>query len=216
MSISLHKGEKVSLSKEANNLGISLDNVAVGLGWDQKGSLGSSFDIDTWALAISGDGIKTKNLVYFSKLNGADNCIHHIGDNITGDGDGDDEVILIELSKLPKEYKYILVGATIYRGKNRNQSFKDINNTFIRIYEYNSGKEICRYSEEFETELGDSTSILFGAIHRKDKQLEFNSIGKGEDIDRIPDVLNIYNNFSLDNYLAWLKKLLYTCLRMKY
>jgi len=74
MSISLSKGDKVSLSKEANNLGISLDDVVVGLGWDQNDSLGSSFDIDAWALAISCDGIKTKNLVYFGRLNGADDC----------------------------------------------------------------------------------------------------------------------------------------------
>ena len=206
MSISLSKGDKVSLSKEANNLGISLDDVVVGLGWDQNDSLGSSFDIDAWALAISCDGIKTKNLVYFGRLNGADDCIHHMGDNLTGAGDGDDEAIIIELSKLPKEYKYILVGATIYRGKNRHQSFKDIDNTFIRIYEYNFGEEICRYSDEFKTEFGDSTSVLFGVLHRKNKQWEFNAIGKGEDIDKITDVLNIYNNFSLDNYLEGGKK----------
>ncbi len=206
MSVSLTKGSTISLSKEASELGISLNDVAVGLGWDQSANLGSSFDADAWALAITGDGVKTKDLVYFGNLNGVNGCINHTGDNLTGVGDGDDEVIKIALSKIPEEYKYILIGVTIYRGKKRGQSFKDIDNTFIRVYDCNTNKEICRYSDEFKSVFANETSILFGVFFKEDNQWKFNAVGKGENMDSITDALNIYSNFSLNNNLTGGKK----------
>lgn len=200
MSVSLVKGSAISLSKVAKDVGASLDNVSVGLGWDMNNTLGMDFDIDAWALAIREDGIKTKDLVYYSNMNGAANCIHHMGDNLTGEGDGDDEVINIELSKLPEKYKYILIGITIFRARNRKQSFKDIDNTFIRVYDTNTNVEICKYSDEFKQSFADETSILFGVFFKKNNQWQFGAIGKGENISTISDALNKYDKFSLENY----------------
>lgn len=200
MSVSLVKGSTISLSKAAEDVGTSLDNVSVGLGWDMNDTLGMDFDIDAWALAIHEDGIKTKDLIYYSNMKGAENCIHHMGDNLTGEGEGDDEVINIELSKLPEKYKYILIGVTIFRAKSRGQSFKDIDNTFIRIYNTNTNVEICKYSDEFKQSFADETSILFGVFFKKNNQWQFGAIGKGENILTISDALNKYDKFSLENY----------------
>ena len=199
MGVSLKKGGKVSLAKEASNLGITLDNVAVGLGWDCNEFEDSTFDLDAWALAVTPEGLKRKNLVYFSNTLDSSKNIHHLGDNLTGYGDGDDETITIALSKLPEDYIHVLVGVTIYRGKQKRQSFKDVNNAFIRVYDRNSNIEICKYSDEFKGELGDCVSMLFGAFSKVNGQWEFNAIGRGGKFGSITDALNVYGDFALED-----------------
>lgn len=200
MAVSLKKGGKVSLSKEASNLGITLDKVAVGLGWDCNETGSSTFDLDAWALAITEQGLKRRNLVYFGNVLDSSRCIHHTGDNLTGEGDGDDETITIDLENIPDDYLHILVGVTIYRGNQKKQSFKDVNNTFIRVYDQKTGIEICRYDDAFKGEFGEYVSMLFGAFSRVNGQWEFNAIGRGAKFGSITGALNVYGDFNLDDY----------------
>lgn len=200
MSVSLRKGSKISLSKEANTIGISkLSNVAVGLGWDCNEEPGRTFDLDAWALVISDKGIERKNLVYYSNTLDSSNSIRHMGDNLTGEGDGDDETINIRLDKVPSTYKNILIGVTIFRGNQKKQSFKDVKNAFIRIYDCISGKEICKYSDQFKGELGNYTSMLFGILSNVNGEWEFNAVGDGSKFTSISDAPNVYKTYTLDN-----------------
>ncbi|MBO5389775.1 MAG: TerD family protein [Lachnospiraceae bacterium] len=198
MAVTLKKGSKVSLTKEASNLGIRLNNVAVGLGWDiSRGT--STYDLDAWALAITDEGLKKKNLVYFGNTLDSSKNIHHCGDNLTGDGDGDDETITIALENLPNTYKHVLVGVTIYRGAQKRQCFSDVDNTFIRVYDRNTGIEICKYSDEFKGDIGSYTSMLFGAFSRVPGGWEFNAVGRGSKFSSIPDALNVYGDYTLED-----------------
>ena len=200
MSVSLAKGSKINLSKEAKNLGIGLSSVNVGLGWDCNTSGGSSYDLDAWALAVTEQGLKRKNLVYFSNTYDTSMNIHHCGDNLTGAGDGDDETITINLEKLPDNYKHVLIGVTIFRARSKNQSFKDIDNAFIRLYDSKTGIEICKYSDnKFKNEFGNCVSLLFGVLTKVDGHWEFNAVGRGDKFGSITDTLNVYGEYTLDN-----------------
>ena len=200
MSVSLTKGSKVNLSKEANNLGVKLTSVNVGLGWDCNDRGGADYDLDAWALAVTDKGLKKKNLVYFGNRFDSSMQIHHCGDNLTGAGDGDDETITINLEKLPDNYKHVLIGVTIFRARNRNQSFKDINNAFIRLYDSKTNIEICKYSDnKFKNEFGKCISLLFGVLTRVNGQWEFNAVGKGDKFGSITDALNVYGEYTLDD-----------------
>ena len=200
MSVSLTKGSKVNLSKEANNLGVKLTNVNVGLGWDCNDSGGADYDLDAWALAVTDKGLKKKNLVYFGNRFDSSMQIHHCGDNLTGEGDGDDETITINLENIPDNYKHILIGVTIFRARSRNQSFKDINNAFIRLYDAKTNIEICKYSDnKFKKEFGKCISLLFGVLTKVNGQWEFNAVGKGDKFGSITDALNVYGEYTLDD-----------------
>ncbi len=200
MSVSLAKGSKINLSKEASNLGVKLTNVNVGLGWDCNTHGGADYDLDAWALAVTDKGLKRKNLVYFSNTFDSSMQIHHCGDNLTGEGDGDDETITINLEKLPDNYKHVLIGVTIFRARNRNQSFKDIDNAFIRLYDAKTNIEICKYSDnKFKNEFGNCISLLFGVLTKVNGQWEFNAVGKGDKFGSITDALNVYGEYTLDD-----------------
>ena len=200
MSVSLTKGSKINLSKEASNLGVKLTNVNVGLGWDYNTHGGADYDLDAWALAVTDKGLKRKNLVYFSNTFDSSMQIHHCGDNLTGEGDGDDETITINLEKLPDNYKHVLIGVTICRARNRNQSFKDIDNAFIRLYDAKTNIEICKYSDnKFKNEFGNCISLLFGVLTKVSGQWEFNAVGKGDKFGSITDALNVYGEYTLDD-----------------
>lgn len=200
MSVSLSKGNKVNLSKEAQSLGIRLTNVNVGLGWDCNTHGGSEHDLDAWALAVTDQGLKRKNLVYYSNTYDSSMQIHHCGDNLTGAGDGDDEIITINLDKLPDNYRHVLIGVTIFRARNRGQSFKDIDNAFIRLYDSKTGIEICRYNDnKLKTEFGNCVSLLFGVLTKVNGQWEFNAVGNGTKFGSVTDALNVYGEYTLDN-----------------
>ena len=198
MSVSLKKGSKVSLQKEASALGIGrLSKVAVGLGWDCNEEPGKTFDLDAWALAVNDKGIQRKNLVYYSNTLDSSNSIRHMGDNLTGAGDGDDETITINLDTVPNDYKHILIGVTIFRGSQKRQSFKDVRNAFIRLYDCISGKEICKYQDQFSGALGDYISMLFGVLTRVNGVWEFNAVGDGGKFSSITDAPNVYKAYTL-------------------
>ncbi len=186
MSVSLQKGQKVSLSKG----GDGLSKVTVGLGWDEVKQSGgglfgalfsggqASIDCDASALMLSnGKLLKTKDIVYFGNLKHSSGTVQHMGDNLTGAGAGDDEQIVIDLARVPAEYDRIVMVVNIYQAVQRRQSFGKIQNAFIRVVDNRNGQEICRYnlSENYE----GMTAMIFGEVYRNNGEWKFNAIGQG-------------------------------------
>ena len=189
MSISLQKGQKVSLSKESAGLG----KVIVGLGWDEaKKGVGSGLlnalfgsssmvqdiDCDASAIMLKGGKLKgSKDIVYFRNLKHSSGTVQHMGDNLTGAGDGDDEQIIVDLASVPAEYDKIVFVVNIYSAATRNQHFGMIKNAYIRIVDQSNNKEICRYNltEDYSGQL----AMIFGEVYRHNGEWKFNAIGQG-------------------------------------
>ena len=176
MAVSLQKGQKVSITK--NNPGLS--NVVVGLGWDvNQFDTGGSFDLDTAAFMLGDNGKcpTDKEFIFFGNLNHPTGCIQHMGDNLTGAGDGDDEQIKINLNAVPANISKIAFSVTIYDAETRRQNFGQVNNAFIRIYNEANGEEILRYDlgEDFSIE----TAAVFGELYKNNGEWKFNAIGSG-------------------------------------
>ena len=176
MPISLKKGQKVSLTK--GNLG--LKNVVVGLGWDTNAyDTGSDFDLDAAAFCLTDSGkVSSQNdFVFFGNLNHQSGAVSHLGDNLTGAGDGDDEQIKIDLSKIPAEITKIAFTVTIYEAEARRQNFGQVSNAFVRIFDENTGEELLRYDlgEDFSIE----TAVVFGELYKNADEWKFNAIGSG-------------------------------------
>ena len=143
MAISLSKGGNVSLSKEDPGL----DEIMIGLGWDVRATDGKDFDLDASAflLAASGKVRSDSDFVFYNNKNGANGGVVHQGDNRTGEGEGDDEQILVTLSKLPADVDKVAVVVTIHEGEANGQSFGQVSNAFIRLVNQKTGKEVVRY-----------------------------------------------------------------------
>ncbi len=182
MSISLQKGQKVSLSKE--NKGLS--TVLVGLGWDEalqkKGFFGfkqqADIDCDASAILLRGGRLSGNgDLVYFGNLSHRSGTVQHMGDNLTGAGDGDDEQILIDLAKMPPEYDKIVIVVNIYDAVPRRQHFGMIRNAFIRLVDGRNNREMCRYN--LTEDYSGMTAMIFGEIYRHNGEWKFGAIGQG-------------------------------------
>ncbi len=191
MPVSLKKGQKVSLTKD--NPGLS--KVIVGLGWDtNQFDTGGDFDLDASAFLLTDNGkvSKTEDFVFFGNLIDPSGSVQHMGDNLTGAGDGDDEQIKIDLSKVPENITKIDFTVTIYEPEQRRQNFGQINNAFIRIYNENSGEELLRYDlgEDFSIE----TAAVFGELYRNGNEWKFNAIGSGYQ----GGLAALCNNFGVD------------------
>lgn len=176
MPISLQKGQKVSLTK--GNPG--LNKVVVGLGWDvNQFDTGGAFDLDTAAFLLSDTGkvSKSEDFVFYGNLAHPSGAVQHMGDNLTGAGDGDDEQIKIQLSQIPANISRIAFTVTIYEAEIRHQNFGQVNNAFIRICNEDNGEEILRYDlgEDFSIE----TAVVFGELYRNNGEWKFNAIGSG-------------------------------------
>lgn len=186
MSVSLQKGQKVSLSKEGKE---GLNRVIVGLGWDeaqpQRGGLfgglfsapTQSIDCDASALMLQNGKLTDKgDIVYFGNLRHRSGAVQHMGDNLTGAGAGDDEQIVIELDRVPAEYDRIVMVVNIYQAMARKQHFGMIRNAFIRIVDARNNQELCRYnlSENYD----DMTAMIFGEVYRHNGEWKFNAIGQ--------------------------------------
>lgn len=182
MSISLQKGQKVNLSKD--NVGLS--QVLIGLGWDEVKRGGGGFfspkpqaiDCDASAILLSnGKLADSSDLVYYGNLQHKSKSVQHLGDNLTGEGDGDDEQIVVQLANVPPQYDRIVLVVNIYQAVQRNQHFGLIQNAFIRIVDGRSNQELCKYS------LTDSyvgmTALIFGEVYRNNGEWKFNAIGQG-------------------------------------
>lgn len=176
MPINLQKGQKVSITK--GNPG--LQNVVVGLGWDvNQFDTGGDFDLDTAAFLLTGAGkvSRPEDFVFFGNLTHPTNSVKHLGDNLTGAGDGDDEQIKINLGLIPAEIEKIAFTVTIYDAEIRHQNFGQVNNAYIRIYDEANGTEILRYDlgEDFSIE----TAAVFGELYKNGGEWKFNAIGSG-------------------------------------
>ncbi len=175
MGISLAKGGNVSLSKEAPGL----TAVLVGLGWDVRTTTGTDFDLDASALlcAETGKVLSDQHFVFFNNLRSPDGSVEHTGDNLTGEGDGDDEVVKVDLTAVPAEVVKIVFPVSIYDGDNRGQSFGQVRNAFIRVVDQVGGAEIVRYdlSEDASTE----TAMVFGELYRHGDEWKFRAVGQG-------------------------------------
>ncbi len=181
MSVKLQKGQKVSLSKE--NAGLS--RVIVGLGWDEVERKRSFFapkpqDIDCDAFAImlkNGKLVDNKDIVYFGNLSHYTNSVNHMGDNLTGEGDGDDEQIVIDLNSVPAEYDKIVLAVNIYKAYDRRQNFGLIKNAFIRLVDARNNNEMCIYN--LTEDYSGMTAMLFGEVYRYNGEWKFNAVGQG-------------------------------------
>ena len=176
MPVNLQKGQKVSLTK--GNPG--LKKVVVGLGWDvNQFDTGGDFDLDAAAFLLTDTGkvSRQEDFVFFGNLKHPSESVQHMGDNLTGAGEGDDEQIKIDLSKVPENITKIAFTVTIYEPVQRRQNFGQINNAFIRIYNEDTGEEMLRYDlgEDFSIE----TAAVFGEVYKNGSEWKFNAIGSG-------------------------------------
>lgn len=176
MPVSLQKGQKVSLTK--GNPG--LKNVIVGIGWDVNAfDTGGDFDLDSAAFLLSDNGKITNqnDFIFYGNLVHPSGGVQHMGDNLTGAGDGDDEQIRIDLSKVPSNITKIAFTVTIYEAEARHQNFGQVSNAFVRIYNEANGEELLRYDlgEDFSIE----TAAVFGELYKHNDEWKFNAIGSG-------------------------------------
>lgn len=181
MSVSLQKGQKVSLSKEH----AGLSNVLVGLGWDEaprkKGLFAPKpqpIDCDASAILLKNGKLCGKSdLVYFGNLRHPSGTVQHMGDNLTGAGEGDDEQILVDLSKVPNEYDRIVIVVNIYEAYERKQHFGMIENAFIRLVDGRNNNEMCKYN--LSEDYSNMTAMIFGEIYRHNGEWKFSAVGQG-------------------------------------
>lgn len=191
MSVNLQKGQKVELRK---NNGGSLRRVMVGLGWDEVQQKRSFFapkpqDIDCDASAIlctNGHLINIKDLVFYNNLTHNSGAVRHMGDNLTGAGDGDDEQIMVDLTALPGTYDKIVFVVTIYQARERKQHFGMIRNCFIRICDAETGQELCKYN--LSENYNNMTAMIFGELYRYNGGWKFNAIGQPTTDNSIGDM----------------------------
>ncbi|GFE24942.1 TerD family protein [Streptomyces nigrescens] len=175
MGVSLSKGGNVSLTKEAPNL----TAVIVGLGWDARTTTGTDFDLDASALLANDQGkvANDQNFVFFNNLMSPDGSVEHTGDNITGEGEGDDEQVKVNLAAVPADVAKIVFPVSIYDAETRQQSFGQVRNAFIRVVNQADNVELARYdlSEDASTE----TAMVFGELYRNGAEWKFRAIGQG-------------------------------------
>ncbi|MGW2252006.1 TerD family protein [Kitasatospora sp. NPDC001660] len=175
MGVSLSKGGNVSLTKEAPGLAA----VVVGLGWDVRTTTGTDFDLDASALLCNdlGKVATDGNFVFFNNLRSPDGSVEHTGDNRTGEGEGDDEAIRVNLAAVPADVQKIVFPVSIYDAEARLQNFGQVRNAFIRVVNQADNKELARYdlSEDASTE----TAMVFGELYRGGGEWKFRAIGQG-------------------------------------
>lgn len=195
MSISLQKGQKVSLTKEQ----AGLSRVIVGLGWDEAPRKKAGFfapkpqpiDCDASAILLqNGKLVEKRDLVYFGNLRHYTDTVVHMGDNLTGAGEGDDEQIVVDLANIPQYYDKVVIVVNIYEAVKRKQHFGMIQNAFIRLVNAGNNSEMCRYnlSENYEGMM----AMVFGEIYRHNGEWKFNAIGQATMDPGIGQLANRY------------------------
>ncbi len=176
MAVSLMKGQKVDLTK--GNPGLS--KLIVGLGWDvNQYDGGADFDLDAAAFLLDASGKVTNDadFVFYNNLKHASGSVIHTGDNLTGEGEGDDEVLKVDLSKVPANISKIDFTVTIYDAETRCQNFGQVSNAYIHVLDETNGVELIRFDlgEDFSVE----TAIVVGELYRHNGEWKFNAIGSG-------------------------------------
>jgi len=176
MSVSLSKGGRVSLSKEAPGL----KKIKIGLGWDTNATdTGTDFDLDASLFMLGSDNKVTEDsdFIFYNNSKSKDGSVVHEGDNLTGEGDGDDEVIRVDLSKVDPKYTSLAIVVTIHEAESRGQNFGQVSNAFIRIVNEADGKELAKF--ELDEDYSSETAVLFGTLYRKDGEWRFKAEGSG-------------------------------------
>ena len=207
MGISLQKGQKIDLTKSG---GGGLRQVMVGLGWDEAqqssgggflkglfvGGQNQAIDCDASAILCGANGKIVANdisqcCVYFGNLRHSSGAIVHQGDNLTGEGDGDDEQIMVNLSMVPTSIDKIVFVVNIYDARARNQHFGMIRNAFIRLVNMDNSTEICRYN--LSDNYNNMTGLVVGEIYRKNSEWKFNAIGQPvREASRLDSLIQLY------------------------
>ena len=175
MSVSLVKGNNVNLTKQSPGL----TAVAVGLGWDLRTTTGTDFDLDASAILCTDAGtvVSDRDFVFYNNLASANGAVQHTGDNLTGEGDGDDEVINVDLTSVPAEAAKIVFPVAIYNGEDRQQTFGQVRNAFIRVVDQANGDELARY--DLSEDAGTETAMIFGELYRNGADWKFRAVGQG-------------------------------------
>ncbi|WP_020561139.1 TerD family protein [Thiofilum flexile] len=175
MAVSLQKGGNVSLTKEAPGL----TNVIVGLGWDTRQTDGAGFDLDAsvFMLGENGKVLSDASFIFYNNKKSPDGSVEHLGDNRSGEGEGDDEQVKLNLATMPADVKKIVFSVTIYDADTRKQNFGQVSNAYIRLVNEADNKEIARYdlSEDASVE----TAMLFGEVYRHNAEWKFKAVGQG-------------------------------------
>jgi tellurium resistance protein TerD len=175
MGVSLAKGQNVVLNQD----GTPLADVTIGLGWDAQPVGGTDFDLDASAIVCGPDMkvISDEHFIFYNNLAGPDGAVRHTGDNLTGDGDGDDEQILIDLDRLDHRTGQVVFAVSIHDAEQRGQNFGQVGDAFIRVVDNVTGREMCRY--ELSYDAAGETAMVFGALYRRGDEWKFRAIGQG-------------------------------------
>lgn len=175
MAVSLSKGGNVSLSKEAPGL----TKILVGLGWDVRATDGADFDLDASVFMVNSDGKvrSDSDFIFYNNLKSTCGSVEHTGDNRTGAGDGDDEAIKVDLTKVPTDVARLVFAVTIHDADTRRQNFGMVSNAFVRVVNQDDNKELARYdlSEDASTE----TAMIFAEVYRHNSEWKFKAVGQG-------------------------------------
>ena len=175
MGVSLSKGGNVSLTKQAPGLSA----VVIGLGWDERMTSGQAFDLDASALMLAASGriLSDEHFVFFNNLASPEGSVEHTGDNLTGEGEGDDEQIKVDLSRVPPEVDRIVFPVSIYDADSRQQNFGQVRNAFIRVINQADGAELARY--DLSEDASSETAMIFGELYRRSGDWKFRAVGQG-------------------------------------
>jgi tellurium resistance protein terD len=175
MAISLQKGGKVSLTKED----AGLKNLLIGLGWNVRQTDGVAFDLDASAFCLGANGKvrKETDFVFFKNLQTEDGTVRHGGDNRTGDGDGDDETIHIQLDKVPADVERIAIVVNIYNAAQNGQNFGQVSDAYIRCVNEDTNSEIARF--DLTEDASTNTEMIFGEVYRHNGEWRFNAVAQG-------------------------------------
>lgn len=184
MAINLQKGQRES---------INAPKFTIGLGWDtNSSSTGTGFDLDA-SIFVLGENKKLlsdNHFVFYNNLKTPDGSVEHTGDNLTGDGDGDDEQVKVDLSKIEANASEICIVVTIHDAENRKQNFGQVRNSFVRIFDANTNADILKY--ELEEDFSIETAVEFGRIYKRNNEWKFEAVGMGMK-GGLQDFLNKYS-----------------------
>ncbi|MFG6572048.1 TerD family protein [Sulfitobacter sp. 1A13353] len=175
MAVSLSKGANVSLTKEAPGL----TTILVGLGWDARATDGKDFDLDASVFMVGADGkvLNDNGFIFFNNLKSEDGSVEHLGDNLTGAGDGDDEQVKVDLSKVPADVEKLVFAVTIHEAESRSQNFGQVSNAFMRVVNQNGDAELARF--DLSEDASMETAMIFGELYKKGDEWKFKAIEQG-------------------------------------
>ncbi len=175
MAVSLTKGGNVNLSKEAPGL----TKIKLGLGWDVRKTDGAGFDLDALAFVVGANGKVRSDgdFVFFNNKKSTDGTVEHTGDNRSGEGDGDDESIVIDLANLPADIEKVIAAVVIFDGETKGQSFGQVERAYVRVINETGGAEIARF--DLSEDASTVTAMIFGEVYRNNGEWKFKAIGQG-------------------------------------